>query len=203
MDLLALVAGLLSGLSLIVAIGSQNAFVLRQGLRREHVGAVVLVCTVSDYLLITAGVAGVGALVAAAGWLVTLIRWLGVAFLVAYAVLSFRRAVAGGESLRADGGAAPALSAVVLQAVALTWLNPHVYLDTVLLLGSLASSHGHPGRWWFALGAALGSTLWFVALGYGARFAGRLFARPVAWRVLDTVIGVTMLTIAASLALGG
>ncbi|MCL8024006.1 LysE/ArgO family amino acid transporter [Nocardioides bruguierae] len=202
MDLLALAAGLLAGLSLIVAIGSQNAFVLRQGLRREHVGAVVVICTLSDVVLILAGVGGVGALVSAVPWLITLIRWLGVAFLVGYALLSFRRAWAGGEALAAGSGVGATLSAVVVQALALTWLNPHVYLDTVLLLGSLASSHGHPGRWWFAGGAMVGSAIWFTGLGYGARFAGRLFARPVAWRVLDTVIGLTMLAIAASLALG-
>jgi L-lysine exporter family protein LysE/ArgO len=194
----AVVPGLLTGLSLIVAIGAQNAFVLRQGLRRDRVGAVVLVCMLSDVVLIVAGVAGIGALVDRAGFVIDVVRWLGVAFLAAYGVGSLRRASHAG-GLAAQTGVS---RRVVLTAVLLTWLNPHVYLDTVLLLGSIANTHGPSGRWWFALGAALASILWFTGLGYGARLVGPLLARPAAWRVLDVLIGLTMLAIAARLALG-
>lgn len=195
--LASLVAGLLTGLSLIVAIGSQNAFVLRQGLARAHVGPVVVVCAVSDLVLIAAGVAGIGVLVENAGWVVELVRWLGVAFLVTYGVLSLWRArtpsaLAGGRT------GDTTLRGAVLTAAALTWLNPHVYLDTVLLLGSVATAHDH--RWWFAVGAGAASVVWFTVLGFGARLASPLLARPRAWQVLDVVIGPVMLGIALSLA---
>jgi L-lysine exporter family protein LysE/ArgO len=195
-------AGLAAGLALIVAIGSQNAFVLRSGLTRRHVGPVVAVCTLSDVVLIAAGVAGIGTIVTRAPVVLDVVRWGGVAFLAAYAVLSFRRAWRGGEGLDAQGAGTAGLAAAVTTALALTWLNPHVYLDTVLLLGSLANQHGDDGRWLFAAGAATGSLLWFTALGYGARLASPLFRRPAAWRVLDALIGVTMLLIAAGLASG-
>ena len=198
--LTAAVAGLLTGLSLIVAIGAQNAYVLRQGLLRSHVGAVVLVCAVSDVVLILAGVSGIGALVAHAGWLLEVVRWFGVAFLLWYAAAALRRAFRA-ESLEAGSGAETWTRAVG-RAVALTWLNPHVYLDTVLLLGSLAASHGSSGRWWFALGAGLASIVWFLGLGYGARLLSPLLARPRAWQVLDVLIGLTMLAIAVKLAVG-
>jgi L-lysine exporter family protein LysE/ArgO len=198
-------AGLLTGLSLIVAIGAQNAYVLRQGLVRVHVAAVVAVCAMSDLVLIAAGVAGIGAIVDHAGWLVDVVRWLGVCFLVWYAVASLRRALGAG-SLSADGqvtgGRTESRHAVVGRAVALTWLNPHVYLDTVLLLGSIANTHGPSGRWWFALGAGAASVLWFTGLGYGARLAAPLLSRPRAWQVLDVLIGLTMLTIALQLGRG-
>ncbi len=197
-----LTTGLLTGLSLIVAIGAQNAFVLRQGLAREHIGVVVAICTASDVVLILAGVAGIGAVVEHAGWALTGVRWLGVAFLTWYGVGSLLRARRA-ESLHAAGGrAASSVRSVAARAVALTWLNPHVYLDTVLLLGSVANHQGGSGRWWFAAGACLGSALWFTGLGYGARAASRLLARPRAWQVLDVLIGLTMLGIATSLALG-
>jgi L-lysine exporter family protein LysE/ArgO len=195
------VAGLLTGLSLIVAIGAQNAFVLRQGLAREHVGPVVAICAVSDLVLIVAGVAGIGTVIRQAGWVVDVVRWLGVAFLTWYGVTSLLRA------RRTSGLAAAApepmsLRAAVGRATALTWLNPHVYLDTVLLVGSIANTHGHPGRWWFAAGAVLASVLWFSALGFGARFASPLLALPRAWQLLDVLIGLTMLGIALMLAVG-
>jgi L-lysine exporter family protein LysE/ArgO len=196
-----LVPGLLTGLGLIVAIGAQNAFVLRQGLLRSHVGPVVAVCALSDLVLILAGVAGIGVLVERAGWVVEVVRWLGVAFLASYGVLSLRRArrptaLAAGA---ASAGGAATRGAAVATAAALTWLNPHVYLDTVLLLGSVASTHDRP--WLFAVGACAASVLWFTALGYGARLAAPLLARPRAWQVLDVVIGVVMLVLAALLAL--
>jgi L-lysine exporter family protein LysE/ArgO len=194
-------AGLLTGLSLIVAIGAQNAYMLRQGLAREHVGTVVAICAVSDAVLIAAGVAGIGTLVERAPWALEAVRWFGVAFLVWYGVGSLLRARRG-ESLRAGDGAVVRRTSVAVKAVALTWLNPHVYLDTVLLLGSIANQQAGDGRWWFASGAALGSVLWFTGLGYGARRAAGLLASARSWQVLDVLIGVTMLAIAVSLTLG-
>jgi L-lysine exporter family protein LysE/ArgO len=197
----ALVAGLLTGLSLIVAIGAQNAFVLRQGLIRQFVGPVVAICAVSDLVLITAGVAGIGAIVQHAPTALTVVRWLGVAFLTAYGLRSLWRSRHAG-ALAATGEEEPRLRGAVLQATALTWLNPHVYLDTVLLVGSIAAHHGPTGRWWFAVGACTGSILWFSGLGYGARLLSPVLTRPRAWQVLDVLIGLTMLAIAWSLAQG-
>jgi L-lysine exporter family protein LysE/ArgO len=197
----ALVAGLLTGLSLIVAIGAQNAFVLRQGLLRQFVGPVVAICAVSDLVLIAAGVAGIGAIVQHAPTALTVVRWLGVAFLTAYGVRSLWRS-RHADVLNAATDAEPRLRGAVLQAMALTWLNPHVYLDTVLLLGSIAAHHGPTGKWWFAAGAGLGSVLRFTGLGYGARLLSPVLARPRAWQVLDVLIGLTMLAIAFSLARG-
>jgi L-lysine exporter family protein LysE/ArgO len=197
----ALVAGLLTGLSLIVAIGAQNAFVLRQGLLRQFVGPVVAICAVSDLVLIAAGVAGIGAIVQHAPTALTVVRWLGVAFLTAYGVRSLWRS-RHADVLTAATDAEPRLRGAVLQATALTWLNPHVYLDTVLLLGSIAAHHGPTGKWWFAAGAGLGSVLWFSGLGYGARLLSPVLTRPRAWQVLDVLIGLTMLAIAFSLARG-
>ncbi|HEX4471503.1 MAG TPA: LysE/ArgO family amino acid transporter [Nocardioides sp.] len=197
----ALAAGLFTGLSLIVAIGAQNAFVLRQGLLRQYVGPVVAICSVSDLVLIAAGVAGIGAIVQHAPTALTVVRWLGVAFLTAYGVRSLWRA-RHAEALTTSTDEEPRLRGAVVQATALTWLNPHVYLDTVLLLGSIAAHHGPSGKWWFAAGAGLGSILWFTGLGYGARLAAPLLSRPRAWQVLDVLIGLTMLTIAYSLARG-
>lgn len=199
-DLLAALAGLGLGLSLIVAIGAQNAFVLRQGLLRRHVGAVVLVCALSDAVLIAAGVAGAGAVVEGRPVLLDVVRYTGAAFLTGYGLLAARRALRR-QSLTPLEGALPAsLAATASTALALTWLNPHVYLDTVVLLGSVAQTHA--GReWWFAAGAAVGSVLWFTALGYGAALLRPVFARPHAWRVLDGAIAVVMLVLAASLVL--
>jgi len=197
----ALIAGLLTGLSLIVAIGAQNAYVLRQGLLRSHVGGVVAICAVSDLILITAGVAGIGTIVEHASWALELLRWFGVAFLVWYGVGALRRS-RHPESLQAAGTNPRDGRRVLLQAVALTWLNPHVYLDTVLLLGSIANHQPGGGRWWFAVGAGLGSILWFAALGYGARLLAPLLAGPRAWQLLDVLVGLVMLAVAVSLALG-
>lgn len=193
-------AGLLTGLSLIIAIGAQNAFVLRQGLRRSHVGLVVAICALSDVVLILAGVAGIGVVVDRAPWAIEVIRWLGVAFLTVYGVTSLLRARRP-QALAVGSDVVESRTGVVARAVALTWLNPHVYLDTVLLLGSVAQSHGD-ARWWFAGGAMLGSILWFTSLGFGARLLAPLFARPLAWRILDGLIAVVMLALAVMLALG-
>jgi L-lysine exporter family protein LysE/ArgO len=192
--------GLLTGLSLIVAIGAQNAFVLRQGLRRVRVGAIVTICTLSDFALITAGVSGIGAVVQHAPWALQVVRWFGVAFLTWYGLSSAWRARRA-SALTAAPDDARAGRVAVRRALAFTWLNPHVYLDTVLLLGSIANAHGPTGRWWFAVGAGLGSVLWFTGLGFGARFAAPLLATPRAWQVLDLLIALTMLVLAVKLAM--
>ena len=198
------VAGLLTGLSLIVVIGAQNAYVLRQGIRRSRVVPVVAICAVSDLVLILAGVAGIGVIVDHAGWLLTILRWGGAAFLTCYGLACLRRA-ASPDALHAAAQAEPATSAwtAVVPALALTWLNPHVYLDTVVLLGSIAQTHGDVGRWWFGAGAATGSLVWFSGLGFGATLLAPVLARPRAWQVLDVAIGLVMLGIAAMLAFGG
>lgn len=199
--LTSLLAGLGLGLSLIVAIGAQNAFVLRQGLRREHVLVVVAICALSDAILIALGVAGLGALIEQAEWLLVVVRIAGAAFLTWYGVRSALRAVRPG-TLDADPAGSPiSLKAAVLTVLALTWLNPHVYLDTVVLLGSIGATHGDD-RWWFALGAAIGSVLWFSLLGFGSRLLRPLFARPASWRVLEALIAVVMVAIAVSLIVG-
>lgn len=250
-------AGLGLGLSLIVAIGAQNAYLLRQGLRREHVTAVVIVCTVSDITLYVVGATGFGAVAARAPWLIDVVRWVGAAFVIGYGLLAARRALrpdgsalqAAAEESDADGvdavaggvrdigdigdgtvagnGAAAGgtrswksgapirgtdvqgrrassgpgtrtATGVVLTALALTWLNPHVYLDTVFLAGSVAATQGQ-GRWLFVLGASVASTLWFTALGYGARGLGRWLGSPRSWRVLDGAIAAVMVAIGISL----
>jgi L-lysine exporter family protein LysE/ArgO len=193
--------GLLTGLSLIVAIGAQNAFVLRQGLRQVRVGAVVTVCTVSDFALIVAGVSGIGDVIHHAGWALIAVRWFGVAFLSWYGLSSAWRARHPSALTveRQDPGSA---HATLRRTLALTWLNPHVYLDTVILLGSVANTHGPSGRWWFAVGACVASTAWFTGLGFGARFAAPLLSTARAWQILDLLIAATMLMIAVKLALG-
>ncbi len=199
--LVSLIAGVGFGLSLIIAIGAQNAFVLRQGLRREHVFAVVAVCALSDVILIAVGVGGLGSLVQAAPWLLDTMTIGGAAFLIAYGALAARRAWRP-SAIDADVAGKPTtLRTTITTCFALTWLNPHVYLDTVILLGSVAGSHGDD-RWWFGLGAAVGSIAWFTVLGYGARLLRPLFAKPGAWRVLDVLIALVMFAIAASLLRG-
>ena len=191
----------MTGLSLIMAIGAQNAFVLRQGLRRRHVLLVVAVCAGSDLMLIMAGVAGIGTIVEHAPIVLVLVRWFGAAFLFCYGLLAALRAIRGGylEAISERQLSAPA---VLAAALAFTLLNPHVYLDTVLLVGSIASTHGVPGRWWFAAGAGVASIGWFTTLGYGARALTPVFRRRNAWRVLDAGIAMVMLTLAASLLIG-
>jgi L-lysine exporter family protein LysE/ArgO len=191
--------GFVAGLSLIVAIGAQNAFVLRQGIRNEHVLPVVILCAVSDLVLIVAGVAGVGALVNAYPQLMTIARYGGAAFLLGYGLLAARRALQPAVMTPGDAGSAR-LPAVLLTCLALTFLNPHVYLDTVVLLGTLASQQGD-GRWRFGAGAALASLVWFFGLGFGARRLAGLFAKPVTWRILDGAIALTMIALSVSLAL--
>ncbi|MFD8912481.1 LysE/ArgO family amino acid transporter [Streptomyces sp. NPDC059575] len=200
--LTAVAAGFGTGLSLIVAIGAQNAFVLRQGIRRDAILAVIGICALSDAALIALGVGGIGALVTAWPDAVRAVGVIGGLFLIGYGVLAARRVVRPGTAgLRAEGDAAGSRRRAVLTCLALTWLNPHVYLDTVFLLGSLAADRG-PLRWTFGLGAAVASLCWFAALGLGARLLGRVLARPAAWRVLDGVIAATMLGLGAALLAG-
>ncbi len=200
--LLAVLSGLGLGLGLIVAIGAQNAFVLRQGLRGEHVAPVVAVCAVSDIALIAGGVAGTGALLERAPELVDLMRWAGAVFLIGYGALAARRALRPAGALQAGVAERTPLMSTLLTAAALTWLNPHVYLDTVVLLGSVAATHDEL-RWHFGAGAATGSVLWFTALGAGARLLRPVFARPRAWRALDALIAMVMVALAVGLARSG
>ena len=195
---IAFIPGFLLGLSLIVAIGAQNAFVLRQGLRREHVFAICAVCAGSDALLIAAGVAGFGALVKAVPWLAPVMRYGGAAFLFAYALRSLWSAWRHQGALDPAGDAPRSLGVTVMTCLAFTWLNPHVYLDTLVLLGSVSTRYGE-NRTGFALGAMSASFLFFFSLGYGARLLRPLFADPRAWRVLDALIGLTMASLAARL----
>jgi len=195
---IAFIPGFLLGLSLIIAIGAQNAFVLRQGLRREHVFAICAVCAGSDALLIAAGVAGFGALVKAVPWLAPVMRYGGAAFLFAYALRSLWSAWRHQGALDPAGDAPRSLSVTVMTCLAFTWLNPHVYLDTLVLLGSVSTRYGE-SRIGFALGAMSASFLFFFSLGYGARLLRPLFADPRAWRVLDALIGLTMAALAAKL----
>ncbi|WP_411090749.1 LysE/ArgO family amino acid transporter [Streptomyces sp. 049-1] len=196
--LTAAAAGFGTGLSLIVAIGAQNAFVLRQGIRRDSVLAVVGICALSDALLIALGVGGVGAVVVAWPDALTVVGWIGGAFLLCYGALAARRVFRPAGALRAEGDTAGSRRRAVLTCLALTWLNPHVYLDTVFLLGSVAADRG-PLRWTFGLGAAAASLVWFAVLGFGARHLGRFLARPAAWRVLDGLVAVTMIVLGVSL----
>ena len=215
-----LLAGLGLGLSLIVAIGAQNLFVLRQGIRREYVFVVAAICALSDAVLIVLGVSGIGLVLLAVPWLVDVVRWAGAIFLVVYGLLAARRAWrpsgetldAGSETLDAAGGAPSGaarptstaaqtrLLPVVLTCLALTWLNPHVYLDTVFLLGTVANTHGD-ARWVFATGAVIASIAWFFGLAFGARYLGRWLSTPRAWRILDAIIAVVMIAIGVSLVL--
>ena len=199
--MLAALSGLGFGLSLIVAIGAQNAFVLRQGLRREHVLPVVVICALSDALLIALGVGGLGSLLQLVPWLLVVVRLGGAAFLIVYGILAARRAFRPAALVATDDGRGTPLWTAVATVLALTWLNPHVYLDTIVLLGSIAATHGDE-RWWFGLGAVVASILWFTALGFGARYLRPLFATPVSWRILDGVIAIVMIAIAVSLLLG-
>jgi L-lysine exporter family protein LysE/ArgO len=195
----AAVHGYLVSMSLILAIGAQNAFVLRQGVRREHVAAVVAVCAISDAILIAAGVAGFGALTAAVPWFGEAMRWAGVVFLVVYGALRFKAAAKGGEALRPSEASSAPLGKVLATCLLLTWANPHVYLDTVVLIGSISAQHpGHQMA--FGVAAALASLTFFSALGFGAKVLAPVFARPASWVWLEIAVGCTMWAIAAALA---
>ena len=190
--------GFLLGASLIIAIGAQNAFVLRQGLVRRHVFAVAAVCSVSDAILIAVGIGGVGSLIRQAPSLLSAVALAGAVFLAAYGAFSLRRALRPG-ALRPVAEEGAGLNATVGICLALTWLNPHVYLDTVVLVGGLSSRHAPAGALAFGIGAAIASVLWFFGLAYGARVMAPLFARPQAWRVLDLGIAFVMAALAVRL----
>lgn len=190
------VTGLATGLALIVAIGSQNAYVLRQGLRRDHVGLVVAVCLVGDVLLITLGTVGIGALVERAPVALEILRWVGVVYLLGFAVLSLRSAFTPQELTAAQGG-----GSVLATVVALTFLNPHVYLDTVVMLGNVINGFGDQ-RWLAASGAMIASAVWFCGLGFGARALSGSLGRPRTWQIIDIAVAVVMVVIAGRLALG-
>ena len=198
-----------TGLSLIVAIGAQNAFVLRQGNLRQHVLPIVLICGLTDALLEILGIAGIGFVVERAPVVLEVIRWGGVAFLLWYAWGAARRAMQPGVLVADEGDAAGAgsdagsLKRAVLACLAITYLNPHVYLDTTVLMGSVGNAQGDPARWWFAMGGGVASIIWFAVLGYGARALTRFFATPRSWQILDWIIVVVMLVIAGRLALEG
>jgi L-lysine exporter family protein LysE/ArgO len=195
LSLASLAAGLLFGLSLIVVLGVQNLFVLRQGALCEHVGTVVAVCSISDVVLIGLGVGGAGAVLAAAPALMSAVRIGGATVLLAYGGLAARRSLRA-QSLPLAATPPSARASVLAATIAITWLNPAVYLDTVVLLGSVANAR--PGeQWWFGLGSALASVLWFAALGYGARLLGPLMGRPKTSRLLDGLVAVVMAFTAA------
>jgi L-lysine exporter family protein LysE/ArgO len=194
----AAISGFLLGASLILAIGAQNAFILRQGLLRKHVFLLCLICALSDALLIAAGVAGLGTLIATSPRLIVAVTVGGALFLFAYAFMAFRRAMHP-EALYAAKKGEGSLGAAIAACLAFTFLNPHVYLDTVVLLGSLSASFEGTARVAYGAGAAVASFVWFFGLGYGARLLQPVFARPAAWRVLDILIGVVMAAIGLGL----
>ena len=183
--------GWVMGAGLILAIGAQNALVLRQGLKREHVGAVVAVCTLSDWLLIALGVFGLGALIQGSPLLLDAFRFGGAAFLLGYAVLAAKRAWRPVAGLQA-AGTASSLGTTLSAAFAFTWLNPHVYLDTVVLLGGLGGRQPPELRAAFALGAGVASAMWFGLLGFGAAAAAPRLHSANTWRLIDTLVALLM-----------
>jgi L-lysine exporter family protein LysE/ArgO len=196
---IALVPGLLTGLSLIIAIGAQNAFVIRQGLSRSHVLLVVLICAASDAVLIFLGTGGLGTLIQSKPDLLEFIRWFGVLYLTWFGSKAVR-SVLSNQSLEVGEGTTLSKKAVVLSVLGFTFLNPHVYLDTVILLGSIANQF-EEDRWFFAFGASLGSFLWFSTIGFGAKAASRFMSRPIFWKILDSLIALVMFSVAIFLAL--
>ncbi len=195
----AFLTGFTLSLSLIVAIGAQNAYVLRLGLRREHVGAVVWVCVLLDVLLMAAGVFGLGALVQSSPRVLRWIAWAGAVVLIVYGLHALKRALAPGQLLGSQAGAGVPRARAVRQVLAISLLNPHVYVDTVVLVGAVGASQPTALRPLFLAGAGTASALWFVALGFGTRLLTPLFARPAAWRVLDLGVAALMFGIAWSL----
>jgi L-lysine exporter family protein LysE/ArgO len=198
MDFSVALAGFALGISLILAIGAQNAFVLKQGLKREHVFAVCFICALSDAILISAGVAGFGAIVKQFPLIEQVSRYAGAAFLLVYAALSFKSALTTSHKLEAKGKEVGSLMTALLTCLAFTWLNPHVYLDTVVLLGSISTQY-EGQQLAFGLGAVIASFVFFFSLGYGARLLIPVFKNPNAWKVLEAIIGLVMLLLAINL----
>ena len=197
--MIALVPGFLTGLSLIIAIGAQNAFVIRQGLSRSNVLLIVLICAASDAVLIFLGTGGLGTLIQSKPDLLEFIRWFGVLYLTWFGVKAVR-SVLSNQSLEIGAGTSSSKKAAIFSVLGFTFLNPHVYLDTVILLGSIANQF-EEDRWFFALGASIGSFLWFSAIGFGAKAASRFMSRPIFWKILDSIIAVVMFSVAIFLAL--
>ena len=197
--MVALIPGFLTGLSLIVAIGAQNAFVIRQGLLRSHVLLVVAVCSISDALLIVLGTSGLGAIVKTNQDLLTFIRWFGVAYLTWFGIRSLRSAFKENQ-LAATGAAESSWEKILATVLALTYLNPHVYLDTVIFVGSLANQFTSD-RWYFAVGASAASLLWFSSIGFGAQAASAIMSKPIFWKIFDTFVALVMFSIAFTLAI--
>jgi len=193
-----MLAGFLLGISLILAIGAQNAFVLKQGLKRQHVFVVCLICALSDAILISAGVAGFGAIVKQFPLIEQVSRYAGAAFLLVYSLLSFKTAFTTEHSMKAEGKEVGSVLTAIVTCLAFTWLNPHVYLDTLVLLGSISTQY-EGQQLSFAMGAILGSFVFFFSLGYGARLLIPVFKNPKAWKVLEFLIGFVMLALAISL----
>ncbi|CAB4741800.1 MAG: amino acid transporter [Actinobacteria bacterium] len=196
--MVAIIPGFLAGLSLIIAIGAQNAFVIRQGLTKKFVLLTVLICAFSDALLIALGASGLGALIKSNRNILEFVRWFGVIYLLWFAFKSAKSAFKQ-ATLDSAGDASADKKSVILTVLALTFLNPHVYLDTVILLGSISNQFGSD-KWFFAFGGMLASFTWFTAIGFGARSASRFMARPIFWKILDSLIAVIMLSIGAFLA---
>ena len=196
--MIALVPGFLTGLSLIIAIGAQNAFVIRQGLSRSHVLLVVLICAGADAFLICLGTGGLGTLIQSEPNLLEFIRWFGVLYLTWFGFKSLR-SVFSTQALEVGKESSATKRSVILSVLGFTFLNPHVYLDTVILLGSIANQFDED-RWYFALGASIGSFIWFASIGYGAKAASRFMSRPIFWKILDSIIAMVMFSIALFLA---
>jgi L-lysine exporter family protein LysE/ArgO len=194
----AIIPGLLAGLSLIIAIGAQNAFVIRQGLTKRFVLLTVLICALSDAILIALGASGLGALIKSNKNVLEFVRWFGVVYLLWFAFRSAKSALKK-EVLNSAGEASADRKSVILTVLALTFLNPHVYLDTVILLGSISNQFG-PDKWFFCIGAMLASFIWFTAIGFGAKSASRFMSQQIFWKILDSIVAVIMLSIAALLA---
>ncbi len=192
--MLAFLPGFFAGLGLIVAIGAQNAFVIRQGLKRQHVLAVVAICALADAALIALGIAGLGAIIQGLPWLLEGVRWFGVAYLTWFGIKSVRSAFKN-QTMDTSGGDAGSLKKAVLAVLGFTFLNPHVYLDTVILLGSISNQFAED-RWIFGFGAMTASIVWFSTIGFGARAASRFMSKPIFWRVLDSLIAIVMFSIA-------
>jgi L-lysine exporter family protein LysE/ArgO len=197
----ALITGYLTSSSLIMAIGAQNAYVLRIGITRSHVLTVVLFCIISDVLLMTLGVFGLGAVIGESRVILQCLKYTGVTFLFAYALYSGRRALYGGSTLHTDSLAPESTRFVIFTIATLTYLNPHVYLDTVVLMGAASHQYAAPERWWFWVGAAFASSLWFFALGYGSKILRPIFEQETSWRILDATVAIVMAVIGGNLLL--
>ena len=194
----AFLPGFFTGLSLIIAIGAQNAFVIRQGLTRRHVFAVVAICTIIDASLIALGIGGLGAAISGLPWLLEVIRWFGVAYLTWFGIKSVISATKS-QTLDPSGVESKSVGKVIATVVTLSLVNPHVYLDTVIFVGGVGNTFGE-NRWYFAFGAMLASLIWFTSIGYGAKAASRFMSKPIFWKILDAVIAVIMFSLAVTLA---